>query len=179
MQSFDQIKHARNRAIALAEALADALNSLGEPFPIVRKCIAAGDSPEMLIETMRDCLADIVPEEMMEGYQECALWSSVDDDGQPLDDSGMLLAQETLDWFLADCAAFIGAWQEMHVFGQDWQWGGLSWSQIGHDLWLTRNGHGTGFWDRGLGELGEELSDVAERQGSRELYVGDDGMIYC
>jgi hypothetical protein len=20
--------------------------------------------------------------------------------------------------------------------------------QIGHDLWLTRNGHGTGFWDR-------------------------------
>lgn len=21
-------------------------------------------------------------------------------------------------------------------------------SQMGHDLWLTRNGHGTGFWDR-------------------------------
>lgn len=20
--------------------------------------------------------------------------------------------------------------------------------QVGHDLWLTRNGHGTGFWDR-------------------------------
>src|SRR3990172_722524 len=20
--------------------------------------------------------------------------------------------------------------------------------QLGHDLWLTRNGHGTGFWDR-------------------------------
>ena len=24
----------------------------------------------------------------------------------------------------------------------------LDWHQIGHDLWLTRNGHGTGFWDR-------------------------------
>ena len=29
--------------------------------------------------------------------------------------------------------------------------------QFGHDLWLTRNGHGTGFWDRP--ELyGEELA---------------------
>lgn len=24
----------------------------------------------------------------------------------------------------------------------------LDWKQIGHDLWLTRNGHGVGFWDR-------------------------------
>ena len=24
----------------------------------------------------------------------------------------------------------------------------LPWEQIGHDLWLTRNRHGTGFWDR-------------------------------
>lgn len=24
----------------------------------------------------------------------------------------------------------------------------LDWAQVGHDLWLTRNGHGTGFWDR-------------------------------
>jgi hypothetical protein len=27
----------------------------------------------------------------------------------------------------------------------------------GHDFWLTRNGHGAGFWDRGLGEVGENL----------------------
>ncbi len=24
----------------------------------------------------------------------------------------------------------------------------FDWAQVGHDLWLTRNGHGTGFWDR-------------------------------
>ena len=24
-------------------------------------------------------------------------------------------------------------------------------AQAGHDFWLTRNGHGVGFWDRGLG----------------------------
>ncbi|MDE3097323.1 MAG: hypothetical protein KGK07_15150 [Chloroflexota bacterium] len=26
---------------------------------------------------------------------------------------------------------------------------GLSWSRLGHDFYLTRNGHGAGFWDEG------------------------------
>lgn len=30
--------------------------------------------------------------------------------------------------------------------------------QIGHDFMLTRNGHGAGFWDRGLGEVGDYLT---------------------
>ena len=38
--------------------------------------------------------------------------------------------------------------------------------QLGHDLWLTRHGHGTGFWDRGLpGTLGEVLSREARAMG--------------
>ena len=28
-------------------------------------------------------------------------------------------------------------------------------SQASHDFWLTRNGHSTGFWDRGTGALGD------------------------
>ena len=31
--------------------------------------------------------------------------------------------------------------------------------QLGHDLWLTRNGHGTGFWDRAE-VYGEENSRI-------------------
>lgn len=37
---------------------------------------------------------------------------------------------------------------------------------FGHDFSLTRNGHGTGFWDRGHGELGEWLSDLARSAGT-------------
>lgn len=33
---------------------------------------------------------------------------------------------------------------------------------LGHDLWLTTHGHGTGFWDRDLGELGDQLSSVCD-----------------
>lgn len=34
--------------------------------------------------------------------------------------------------------------------------------QIGHDFALTRAGHGAGFWDRGAGEIGDVLTDIAE-----------------
>ena len=32
----------------------------------------------------------------------------------------------------------------------------------GHDFYLTREGHGAGFWDRGLGELGDRLSKASK-----------------
>jgi hypothetical protein len=52
-------------------------------------------------------------------------------------------------------------------------------SAVGHDLWLTRNGHGTGFWDRGLGDVGERLACAARRMGESDLYVGDDGEVHA
>lgn len=36
----------------------------------------------------------------------------------------------------------------------------------GHDFWLTRCGHGCGYWDRGLGELGDRLTEAAKGYGS-------------
>jgi hypothetical protein len=42
-------------------------------------------------------------------------------------------------------------------------------SSHGHDFWLTRNGHGAGFWDRGYGTLGRRLSDACKPYG--EAYV--------
>lgn len=48
----------------------------------------------------------------------------------------------------------------------------------GVDFWLTRNGHGAGFWDRGLNNLGDRLSAASKVYGGVDLYAGDDGMIY-
>lgn len=39
---------------------------------------------------------------------------------------------------------------------------GIDEEQIGHDFWLTRNGHGAGFWDRDLGEIGEKLTAICK-----------------
>lgn len=48
---------------------------------------------------------------------------------------------------------------------------------IGHDFWLTRNGHGVGFWDRGLGELGDFLTDMSKPFGACSLYVNNNGEV--
>jgi len=43
----------------------------------------------------------------------------------------------------------------------------------GHDFALTRNGHGAGFWDRGLGMAGDVLTDAAKSFGEKNFYVDD------
>lgn len=50
--------------------------------------------------------------------------------------------------------------------------------QVGHDFCLSRNGHGTGFWDRGNGDLGDRLHKAAKVYGSCDLDVGDDRVLY-
>lgn len=49
----------------------------------------------------------------------------------------------------------------------------------GHDFWLTRNGHGVGFWDRGFGRaLGEELTDACRAVKEIHLELGDDNSLH-
>lgn len=46
---------------------------------------------------------------------------------------------------------------------------------FGHDIALTRNGHGAGFWDRGLGESGDKLTGWSETLGELTLFETGDG----
>jgi hypothetical protein len=46
--------------------------------------------------------------------------------------------------------------------------------QVGHDLWLSRNGHGAGFFDRGYDdEVEEMLMSSAKKLGGVDLYIND------
>ncbi len=112
-------------------------------------------------------------EEMFDAYEECAIWSSLNEDDQ--DESGnptplgetcvtftdryAILARKDLEDFLASAGDLLtDAWSDV---------------QIGHDFWLTRNGHGAGFWDSGLPN-GDALSDIARKCGEVDLFrVGD------
>jgi hypothetical protein len=50
---------------------------------------------------------------------------------------------------------------------------------VAHDFWLTRNGHGAGFWDGDYEEeKGERLTKYCEGIGEVGLYPGDDGKLY-
>ena len=49
--------------------------------------------------------------------------------------------------------------------------------QIGHDLWLTRGGHGAGFWDRNLPN-GKELTDICDTMRFNGEVFEADGVVH-
>jgi hypothetical protein len=124
-----------------------------------------------------------------EAYIECALWSSTDNSndsgGDPLDDNYGVedIAPKTLEEMKSDCADFQESFGDL--IADDLE-------RAGHDFWLTRNGHGAGFWDGDWQQpmptehesagryrtVGEFLTAMSKPYGSVDLYVGDDGMIY-
>lgn len=107
---------------------------------------------------------------------EALLWSEDDADGTPLDDLGAELAPSTLTYLL-DCAVDFS--RAMSPLLTELTLAHLTEAQIGHDLWLTARGHGVGFWDRGLGALGDALTRLAVEHGPRaDVYI-DDGLIYA
>lgn len=120
----------------------------------------------------------------VDGYIECALWSSNDrtDDGggDPLDKNYNAddIDTRTLDKMTADCRDFFvqnaaDVRAAIEAYGKDDSPG-----YAGHDFWLTRNGHGAGFWDGDLpDELGERLTTAAKAFGECNLYVEDGKII--
>ena len=112
-------------------------------------------------------------------YLKTALWSSTDDNGTPLDASDYAdteLAEETIERFKADCNRFREVHAELIQRALEYR----SESHIAHDFWLTRNGHGAGFWDGDYPEeLGEALTRASKSFGECDLYIGDDGKIHA
>lgn len=111
-------------------------------------------------------------DEFTRGYIECALWSSVDEDGESLDSLYGIneIDPDTLTQMVEDCTKFQAENEaDLPARGEDYD---------GHDFWLTRNGHGTGFWHRGLSDLGQRLTAASKAYGEYTLYIGDDGLIH-
>jgi hypothetical protein len=111
----------------------------------------------------------------LQGYITAALWSTTDEStsegGDFLDENygPEDLAPETLENMKADCQKFQ-AENAKDI--------GSALEQAGHDLWLTRNGHGCGFWDGDWPEAGDRLTEACKNYPEVNLYVGDDGFIY-
>lgn len=116
------------------------------------------------------------------GYVECALWSSYGDDETPLDDDYTAedLAPDAVAAIRAECVNFCDAnVADLDTIAEDSRGA----EHAGHDFWLTRNGHGTGFWDRtyapgALRDAYMRLSDACKPYGTSDVYVGDDGRLH-
>lgn len=128
----------------------------------------------------------------LRGYVECALWSSNDESdelgGLPMDrmygpediDAGAMAKMRD------DCRAFMakvwpeGLCDDMHVGHRENDTG--RWTveeQAGHDFWLTRNGHGAGYFDGDWPEFETEIGAAISCFPEVNLYVGGDGKIHA
>ena len=120
-------------------------------------------------------------------YVDAALWSTQGPSEDPfacenladlfdVDDLAPACAQSLRETCTDFCKANHADLQDYCARMRNEQWSGEE--RAGHDFWLTQNGHGAGFWDRGLDDLGQRLTKAAQVYGSIDLYPGDDGLIY-
>ncbi len=121
------------------------------------------------------------------GYIDSALFASTDEHGEnllPLDfiddltfDAASVLADGAVTALCADCADFLSYLESLP--------GGLAdviaanEYRAGVDFFLSRNGHGAGYFDGDWGEHGNALQRAARTFGERNLLIGDDGFIHC
>lgn len=129
-------------------------------------------------------------DDFIQGYKIAAMWSTnhieneEDTCGTPFDqlEPAPEWSEEALKKIKEDCEAFCTD-QESDLVDYmlertyDPSHGPVM-GHAGHDFWLTRSGHGAGFFDRGLDELGDRLTAACEPYGNVDLYLGDDGKMY-
>lgn len=131
-------------------------------------------------------MLDSIVRKVTDSYLETAVWSSSDwddmddsDNPRPLDENydANDFSDEARAAASRDCAEFLDALdnieidEERTLFDCADEAQGLS--RIGHDLWLTRNGHGAGFWDGDYAEWGDSITEVVYDTFGRysELYI--------
>ena len=114
------------------------------------------------------------------GYLTACFWTN--DNGAP---SGEYTATDRPELFFAnlstealamakrDCEKFQAENSEaLELCGRDSE-------QAGQDFWLTREGHGAGFWDGRCHEPhGDTLTAAAKKFGTADFYQGDNGKFY-
>lgn len=102
----------------------------------------------------------------IKAYFEAVYFTDTGDSEQPTVDQPLceVFKRESV----IDCLCFFGRY-ESYLSDDNLE-------QAGHDFWLTRNGHGTGFWDRpevyGL-TYANMFTDIAESFGEVDAYFDE------
>lgn len=77
--------------------------------------------------------------------------------------------EKSLGLIISDCQDFQEKYSPLFN-GRD--------EDAGHDFWLTRNNHGSGFWDGDWPENGEALTNAAHAYKEVSLVIGDNEELY-
>lgn len=136
--------------------------------------------PRKTNESVETLLEMAVPpdefREFVDAYIAAMLWSETPDGEEDYDKDD--IAASTLMRIRNDCNDFLNDEETIEHLDNN-RIKGNDMTQAGHDFWLTRVGHGAGFWDGDWDEeAGKYLTARAKHFGHVDLYRGDDGKIY-
>lgn len=111
-----------------------------------------------------------IQDQFITGYFAGALWASTEDDGTPIDTNYSIedIDERSIGRMVADCYKFLESADDSEFD---------DYNQAGVDFWLTRNHHGSGYWDGDYPETGDALTQLAHSFGERCLYVSN-GTVY-
>ena len=121
-------------------------------------------------------------DDFTESYILCMLWTEYDENGDALNLSWKMsdFSDESLKTIIEECKAFQQ--ENRELLDQAYNLYNVAdysgESMAGHDYWLTRNGHGVGFWDRNFGDVGEQLTKACQYQ-PRHVYENGNCLEYC
>ena len=112
---------------------------------------------------------------VLAAYIIAMLWSESTDDGTPLDQyyGPADLAPDSLARLRKDVETFLA---RLDADGVEW-WAEYEDDILGHNLHLTRNRHGCGFWEDEY-MFSAALTNHAHRLGEVWPYIGDDGKVH-
>lgn len=110
------------------------------------------------------------------GYLECARWCGIisPEEGPEYNEEDFDLEDFTIASLKAaakDCDDFRDGGGIEDLLEQMQDLTDRPEDHMGHDFWLSRNGHGTGFWDRGAGDVGDKLHAAAKVYGEAHVMV--------
>lgn len=114
--------------------------------------------------------------DFVKGYITAAYFT--DTGGIEKPSSETTLSDEAFRDALGDCDDFQRAAKSL--LNAAYESGEYTEMQAGHDYWFTRNGHGVGYWCRdGLDDvIAAQLTALAHKDGTIDLYEGDDGLLH-
>lgn len=118
-------------------------------------------------------------------YLEAAIWSSThpdfqteratDDTPETLDEYSIYdFSKEAIELAVKECSEFLEKTYNLVSNEENCTYGGCpSIEYAGHDFWLTRNGHGCGFWDGDWPKFGKRLTILTKKYRELNIWIND------
>lgn len=107
-------------------------------------------------------------------YFEAVFFTEADNEDVRHDDTISSFAPEHQIMALDEICSFVK--ENIEFINDD-----VTEEQLAHDIWLTRNHHGVGFWDRPEiygDDNAKALTEASHKLGTKDVYRGNDNQLY-